>query len=134
MSLYNLKYCDLSGKYILAQLFMNLLLPVYVHVHNIKVCSSKCLWGRKYITLFRNIFLQGKKQQCSRNNKHDFFSCFLNHSPFLVKNAKRKEKNVFFMKNPPILRLTNVYNHVAKRVEVVDGRWCMVWTFELVVL
>ena len=61
------------------------------------------------------------KPSHNRNNKHDFFSWFLNHSPFLVKNAKRKEKNVFFMKNPPILRLTNVYNHVAKRVEVVDG-------------
>ena len=113
------------------------LLPVYVHVYNIKVCVSvrKCLWGRKDTTYVDKVALQvSLKPTHNRNNKHDFFSWFLNHSPFLVKNSKRKKRKMFFTKNPTILRLTKCVFSCSQRVDKVDRIWCMVWTFELVVL
>ena len=69
---YNLKYCDLNRKFILAQVFMNLLVPVYVRVHNIKVCSSKCLWGSECD--FEKSVWYVEAVEAANNNKHDFFS------------------------------------------------------------
>ena len=69
---------------------MKLLVPVYVHVHNIKLCSSKCLWGSECEVQTSVWYVEA-----AATTNMIFFSWFLNHSPFLVKNAERKEKNVF---------------------------------------